>query len=152
MRYCTSLNLIGSLTIITWKIYLFIYCALLNSVQKFIEIQGWLLLTFFICLQNQVLLIPLSYRCLKNVIHQIDSKNEWLPLSGLILKPGPRPWTRTQKNLDPEKPGPRKTWTLKNLDPEKLGPWKTWTLKVKGFVTDIFQWNLQNFYFKNTLL
>ena len=27
---------------------------------------------------NQVLLIPLSYRCLKNVIHQIDSKNEWL--------------------------------------------------------------------------
>ena len=26
-------------------------------------------------------LIPLSYRCLKNVIHQIDSKNEWLLLS-----------------------------------------------------------------------
>ena len=24
------------------------------------------------------LLIPLWYRCLKNVIHQIDSKNEWL--------------------------------------------------------------------------
>ena len=53
----------------------------IDSVQKFIEIQGWLLLTFFICLQNQVLLIPLSYRCLKNVIHQIDSKNEWLLLS-----------------------------------------------------------------------
>ena len=30
---------------------------------------------------NQDLLIPLSYRCLKNVIHQIDSKNEWLLLS-----------------------------------------------------------------------
>ena len=29
-------------------------CALLNSVQKFIEIQGWLLLTFFICLHNQL--------------------------------------------------------------------------------------------------
>ena len=53
-------------------------CALL---KKFIEIQGWLLLTFFICLHNQVLLIPLSYRCLKNVIHQIDSKNEWLLLA-----------------------------------------------------------------------
>ena len=47
--------------------------------------------------------------------------------SGLILKPGPRPWTRTQKNLDPEKPWPCKTWTQKNLDPEKPGPWKTWT-------------------------
>ena len=28
--------------------------ALLNSVQKFIEIQGWLLLTFVTCLQNQL--------------------------------------------------------------------------------------------------
>ena len=26
----------------------------LNSVQNFIEIQGWLLLTFFICLHNQL--------------------------------------------------------------------------------------------------
>ena len=40
----------------------------------------------------------------------------------LLLKPGPRPWTRTVKNLDPEKPGLRKTWSLKNLDPEKPGP------------------------------
>ena len=53
----------------------------LDSVQIFIEIQGRLLLTFFICLHNQVLLILLSYRCLKNVIHQVDSKNEWLLLS-----------------------------------------------------------------------
>ena len=30
---------------------------------------------------NLVLSIPLSYRCLKNVIHQVDSKNEWLLLS-----------------------------------------------------------------------
>ena len=29
-------------------------CALLNSVQKFIEMEGWLLLTFFICLHNQL--------------------------------------------------------------------------------------------------
>ena len=33
-------------------------CALLNSVQKFIEKQGWLLLTFFICLHNQLTLRP----------------------------------------------------------------------------------------------
>ena len=31
-------------------------------------------------------------------------------------------WIRTLKNLDPEKPGPRKTWTLKNLDPKEPGP------------------------------
>ena len=36
------------------------------------------------------------------------------------LNPDPGPWTRTLKtctlkNLDPEKPGLRKTWTLKNL-------------------------------------
>ena len=29
-------------------------CSFLNSVQKFIEIQGWLLLTFFICLHKQL--------------------------------------------------------------------------------------------------
>ena len=29
-------------------------------------------------------------------------------LSCLLLKPGPGPWTRTLKNLDPEKPGPEK--------------------------------------------
>ena len=29
-------------------------CALLNSVQKFIQIHVWLLLTFFICLHNQL--------------------------------------------------------------------------------------------------
>ena len=71
----------------------------------------------------------------------------------LLLKPGPRPWTRTlknldsekpgrwetctQKNLDPEildpenlgseKPGPRKTWILKNVDPEIHESWKTWS-------------------------
>ena len=36
----------------------------------------------FLCLNNQFyVLIPLWYICLKNVIHQIDSKNEWLLLS-----------------------------------------------------------------------
>ena len=39
----------------------------------------------------------------------------------LLLKPGPKPWTRT---LDPnlEKPGAGKTWTSKNVDLEKRGP------------------------------
>ena len=45
-----------------------------------------LLLTFFICLHYQLSSIHSintywEYRCLKNVIHQIDSKNEWLLLS-----------------------------------------------------------------------
>ena len=39
----------------------------------------------------------------------------------LLLKPGPRPWTRIQKNLDPKNPGPGKTWILKNLNLEKPG-------------------------------
>ena len=38
---------------------------------------------------------------------------------GLLLKPGPGPWTQTLKNLYPEKPRPWKTCTLKILDPEK---------------------------------
>ena len=42
-------SFIHKLTILTWKNF-----ALLNSVQKFVEIQGWLLLTFFICLHNQL--------------------------------------------------------------------------------------------------
>ena len=54
-------------------------------------------------------------------------------------------WTRSLKNLDPEKPGPWKTWTLKNLDPEKPGPWETWTLKILdpeklGKQLDVEQW------------
>ena len=51
MIFCYNFG--APLTIFTWKT-----CVLLNSVQKFIEMQGWLLLT-----------------------HQIDSKNEWLLLS-----------------------------------------------------------------------
>ena len=48
--------------------------------------KAWLLLTFFLCLYNQLISIHCivthikEYRCLKNVIHQIDS-NEWLLLS-----------------------------------------------------------------------
>ena len=32
-------------------------CALLNPVQKFIEIEAWLLLTFIVCLHNQLISI-----------------------------------------------------------------------------------------------
>ena len=34
---------------------------------------------------------------------------------GLLLKPGPRLWTPTQENLDPEKPGPWKTCTSRKM-------------------------------------
>ena len=36
---------------------------------------------------------------------KISAENEWL-----LRKPGSGPWTRTQKTLGPEKPGPWKTW------------------------------------------
>ena len=38
-------------------------------------------------------------------------------ITRLVLKPGPGTWTRTLKNLDPWKPGPRKTWTQKKPGP-----------------------------------
>ena len=42
-----------------------------------------LFLTFLICLRSQYIRLSRisAYRCLKKVIHQIDSKNEWLLLS-----------------------------------------------------------------------
>ena len=58
---------------------------------------GWLLLTLLMCLHNQIssfihsihsIITYKEYRCLKNVIHQIDSKNEWLllpPKFGLVF-------------------------------------------------------------------
>ena len=53
---------------------------LLNSIQG---MAPSLLLTFFICLHNQLSSIHsiIKDRCFKNVIHQIDSKKEWLLLS-----------------------------------------------------------------------
>ena len=53
----------------------------LDSVQKFSEIQGWLLLTFFICLHNQLssfnsIIVQIS----EKQIHQVGSKNEWFLL------------------------------------------------------------------------
>ena len=55
-------------------------CVLVNSVQEFIEIKAWLLLTFFICLHNQILSILLAHikqnRCLGKM-----TKHERLLLS-----------------------------------------------------------------------
>ena len=66
----------ASLMILTWKNLCFTEFS-----KKFIEIQGWLLLAFFTCLHNQLSSFnSIIYRCLKNVIHQIGSKNEWLLL------------------------------------------------------------------------
>ena len=66
---------------VSWYLVNDIHMEELDSVQKFIETQDWLLQTFFIVYTiNEVLLILLS-RCLKNVIHHINGKNEWLLLS-----------------------------------------------------------------------
>ena len=54
----------------------------LDSVQNFIEIQGWLLLTFFICLRNQLSSFnSIIVQTSEKQIHQVGSKNEWLLLS-----------------------------------------------------------------------
>ena len=52
---------------------------------------AWLLLTFLICLHNQLSSIHYvprikEYRCLKNEIHQIDGQNEWLLLLASSLR------------------------------------------------------------------
>ena len=66
----------------TWKI-----CFTQFSTRM----AAWLLLIFSICLHNQLSSLHSvtrikQYRCLKDVIHQIDSKNEWLLLSFSIGK------------------------------------------------------------------
>ena len=76
---------------------------------------------------------PLNSRVVYCVNVVVDIKSIYLNRCYLLLKPEPRPWTRTL-DLDPEKHGPRKTWTQKNLDlknlgSEKPGLKKTWILK-----------------------
>ena len=50
---------------------LVLWIFVLNSVQKFIEIQGWLLLTFFICLYNQL-------SSINSIIVQMPEKHDSL--------------------------------------------------------------------------
>ena len=58
----------------------------LGSLQKFIEIRGWLLLTFFICLHNQLRSFnSIIVQMPKDMIHQVGSKNEWLLLSVTLM-------------------------------------------------------------------
>ena len=58
----------------------------LGSLQKFIEIRGWLLLTFSICLHNQLRSFnSVMVQMPKNMIHQVGSKNEWLLLSVTLM-------------------------------------------------------------------
>ena len=56
-----------NLMMLTWKNLCFAEFS-----TKFIEIQGWLLLTFF-----SSIIVQMS----EKRVHQIDSKNEWLLLS-----------------------------------------------------------------------
>ena len=56
--------------------------CLAKFIKKFIEMIGWLLLKFFICLRNQLSSFnSIIVESLKNEIHQIDNKNEWFLLS-----------------------------------------------------------------------
>ena len=59
--------------------------TVLYSIQyKNTRMAVWLLLTFLMCLHNQCVISLLrikEYKVLKNVIHLIVSKNEWLLLS-----------------------------------------------------------------------
>ena len=82
----------GSLPVITAELIFMLsindtHREKLRFTQFSTKMAAWLLLTFFICFQNQfcllyILLSPIKdYKCLKNVIYQIDSKNEWLLLS-----------------------------------------------------------------------
>ena len=45
-------------------------CVSLSSVQEFIETEAWLLLTFFLCLQNK--LISTTFYC-----HVLKSADIW---------------------------------------------------------------------------
>ena len=66
--------------------------VLLNSVQEFIEMQYWLLLTFCICLHNQlssihsILHVNKECRCLNKIFHQIDRKWMVAPLTNFYGK------------------------------------------------------------------
>ena len=49
-------------------------CPLLNSVQEIFEIKAWILLTFFICLHNQLSSINSSH-IKKYMFYKVDSSN-----------------------------------------------------------------------------
>ena len=66
------------LTILIWRKNL----GFSKLSTKFIEIQGWLRLAFFICLHNQLSSFNyITVQMSEKRVDQIDSKNEWLLLS-----------------------------------------------------------------------
>ena len=83
-------------------------------------------------LDNYSKVVILSHTFLNLIKQDVATKSQlknYCWKTRLLLKPGTRPWILTLKNLDPEKPGPRKNWIRKNLYPEKPGPRKTCTRK-----------------------
>ena len=84
-----------------WTFYLF---------KVFYIVRLYKNLLFF----KVLLLLLIHQTCLFNTI-----KFHWLEQKGYFYNldqdPGSGPWTRTLKNLAPEKPGPWRTWTLKNM-------------------------------------
>ena len=71
-------NQVCNLTILTCKKNL----CFAEFSTKFIKIKGWLLLTFFICLHNQLSSFnSITVQMSEKRVHQIDSQNEWLLLS-----------------------------------------------------------------------
>ena len=93
-KRCSESTRFTLLTILTRKDWCF--------TQFSTGMAGWLLLIFFMFTQSiKFYTFHYQYRCLKNVIHQIDSKNGWLLLSaslrqnlvflrGFIFKPTER--------------------------------------------------------------
>ena len=71
---------------LSFPVFVYFYVINDTKMEKLCFIQfstrmaGWLLLTFLICLRNlfYIVITYSGYKCLKNVIHQIDNKNEWL--------------------------------------------------------------------------
>ena len=122
--------------------------AILTAKNCFIHLStrtaGWLLLTFLICLHNQLSSTILSIKCgcLKNVIHQIDCKNEWCSfqhvlrqnlnwflsyhwkkifLRGFILKPTERAYFLLKSG----------TSDFQNSPPLERSPWVSLTISEK---------------------
>ena len=71
---------------LSFPVFVYFYVINDTKMEKLCFIQfstrmaGWLLLTFLICLRNlfYIVITYSGYKCLKNVIHPIDNKNEWL--------------------------------------------------------------------------
>ena len=119
------------------QIWLWIKCSTNPFVKSHLKIQMHAKAKFVSKLFDDK-----DHKWLKHYIQYLcygKIKNVMFPKKQLLLKPGPKSWTRTldpgtdkpwprtwtrTPDPDPEKPGPRKMWTLKNMDPGKHGSWK----------------------------